>query len=113
MTPVGGSARRPGGFSGFAPPLQVVGFEGTRRGDPDRGPLIRMNAQEAHSRMLLDGELVWLHGPRRNELATLQIDDTLRRGDVVVRDVAGLAVSEIVRVVKPDLDGPRDPRVFA
>ena len=30
-----------------------------------------------------------------------------------VRDVAGLAVSEIVRVVKPDLDGPRDPRVFA
>lgn len=97
----------------FNAPLQVVGFIGTRSGDPERGPLVRMNSGEARIRMLMDGELVWVHGPRRHELATLEIDDTLRRGEVVVRDVAGLAITEIVRVVKPDLDGPRDPRVFA
>lgn len=97
----------------YNPPLQVVGFVGTRRGDPERGPLVRMNAKEAQTRLLLDGELVWVQGPRRQELATLEIDDTLRRGEVVVRDVPGVAVTEIVRVTKPDLDPPRDPRVFA
>lgn len=96
----------------FNTPLQVVGFQGTRKGDPDRGPEVRMNANEARQRLLEDGELVWVHGPRRHELATLRIDDKLRRGDVTVRDIPGLAVTEIVRVVKPDLDGPRDPRVF-
>jgi hypothetical protein len=32
---------------------------------------------------------------------------------VIVRDVAGLTVTEIVRVIKPDLDRMRDPRIFA
>lgn len=97
----------------FNAPLLVVRFEGTQRGDPERGPRVCMNASEARTRLLEDGELVWTHGPRRSELATLEIDDSLNRGEVTVRDVAGLAVSEIVRVVKPDLDSPRDPRVFA
>ena len=56
--------------------------------------------------MLTDGELVWVKGPRRQELATLEIDDELPRGAAVVRDVAGVSVSEIIRVVKPDLDRP-------
>jgi hypothetical protein len=36
------------------------------------------------------------------------VDDTLRRGDVVVRDVGGVSPSEIVYVIKPDLDAPPD-----
>lgn len=96
----------------FNSPLQVVRFEGTRKGDTDRGPLVRMNQNEAKQRLLEDGELVWVHGPRRHELATLVVDDSMRRGEVAVRDIAGLAITEIVRVVKPDLDAPRDPRVF-
>jgi hypothetical protein len=45
-----------------------------------------------------------VYGPRRGELATVRIDESLRAGDVVLRDVAGASPSEIVRVVKPDLD---------
>ena len=36
------------------------------------------------------------------------IDDEVPKGGVIVRDIAGLAPSEIVRIVKPDLD--REPR---
>lgn len=96
-------------MTGYNPPLQVIGFVGTRSGDPERGPLVRVNANEAHARMLTDGELVWVRGPRRQELAQLEIDDTLPRGGVVVRDIAGVAVSEIVRLAKPDLDRPASP----
>ena len=91
---------------GYYPPLQVVGFIATRRGDAERGPLVRMNADEARLRLLEDGELVWVKGPRRQELAQLEIDDALPRGGAVVRDIAGLAVTEIIRVVKPELDSP-------
>jgi hypothetical protein len=28
----------------------------------------------------------------------------VKRGDVVLRDVAGVSLSEVVRVIKPDLD---------
>jgi hypothetical protein len=91
----------------YNPPLQVVGFHGTRRGDPNRGPQIRMRTDEAALRMLTNGEMVWVQGPRRQELAVLVVDDTVPRGGVVVRDIAGLAVSEIIRITKPDLDtGP-------
>ena len=93
-------------MSGYNPPLQVIGFIATRGGDPERGPLVKLNAQEAALRLLTDGELVWLRGPRRQELAPLEIDDSLPRGGVVVRDIVGVTVSEIVRVVKPDLDRP-------
>ena len=34
----------------------------------------------------------------------MRLDDTLVRGDVSLRDIAGVAPSELVRVVKPDLD---------
>lgn len=85
------------------PPLQVWGFIATRRGDPERGPLLCLHPLDAEQRLIADGELVWVYGPRRHELAPVVIDDTLPRGHVVVRDLAGLAVSEIVRLVKRDV----------
>ena len=90
----------------FNPPLQVVGFLGTRRGDPERGPQVRLRGEEASLRMLMEGEMAWVEGPRRQELATVVIDDAVPKGGVVLRDVPGLAVSEIVRLRKPDMDTP-------
>ena len=99
--------------TGFTPPLQVMGFLATRRGDPDRGPEVHMNAREAAIRMLLDGELVYIYGPRRHELDVLRIDPDVPRGGVVVRDVAGVAPSEIVRVRRVDDDRPPRPESLA
>lgn len=93
-------------MNGYNPPLQVIGFIGTRSGDPERGPLVLINAQEAAVRLLTDGELVWIRGPRRQELAPLQIDDEVPRGGAVLRDIAGVTLSEIIRLSKPDLDRP-------
>lgn len=90
----------------YNPPLQVVGFLGTRRGDPDRGPQVRLRGDEAAMRMLSDGEMAWVQGPRRQELATVVIDNAVPKGGVVLRDVPGLVVSEIVRLQKPDMDTP-------
>ena len=89
---------------GYSPPLQVMGFIATRRGDPERGPLVRIRSDDAAKRLLTDGEVAWVYGPRRQELATIILDDSVPRGGVVVRDIAGIAPSEIVRVVKVDLD---------
>ena len=97
----------------YNPPLQVVGFVATRAGDEDRGPQIRINAEEARFRLILDGELVWIYGPRRHDLAPVVIDDTVPRGGVVVRDIAGVTVTEIVRLVKPNLDARRDNSAYA
>ena len=88
----------------YNPPLQVVGYVGTRAGDDERGPLVRLAVAEATMRMLVDGELVWVYGPRRHDLATVLVDDEVPKGGVIVRDIAGIAVSEIVRLVKPELD---------
>ena len=66
--------------------------------------MVTMNPGDARSRLLTDGELAWVYGPRRPELATVRYDDAVRLGDVVLRDVLGASPSEIVRVVKPDLD---------
>lgn len=99
-------------MSALNKPLQVVGYIATRKGDADRGPLVRMRDDEARSRQLSDGELVWVYGPRRQELATLVIDDALPRGTVVVRDLAGVAITEIVRVRKPDFDRAEDRRRY-
>ena len=107
MTPVGGSARRPGGFSGFSPPLQVVGFIATRAGDPERGPMVRMRPDDALVRLVTDGELVRVVSERRQELAVLETDESLPRGGVVLRDVAGAVVSEIIRVVRVDAEPGR------
>jgi hypothetical protein len=90
--------------SGYSPPLQVVGYIATRASDAERGPLVRMRRDEAARRLLDDGELAWVYGPRRQELATVRIDDDVPRGAVVARDLLGVAPSEIVRVVKVDLD---------
>jgi hypothetical protein len=84
--------------------LRVADFIATRRGDDERGPLVVMNEKEARARLLTEGELAWVYGPRRAELAPVRIDPSVRDGDVIVRDIVGVAPSEIVRVVKPDLD---------
>ena len=88
----------------FKRPLRVANLVSTRKGDGDRGPAVWMNPEDARERLLNDGELAWVHGPRRHELAEVHLDPGMRRGDVFLRDVLGAAPSEIVRVIKPDLD---------
>jgi len=90
--------------------LFVSGFIATRSGDPDRGPLVRLNPTDARMRLLVDGELVWVYGPRRQELAVLEIDDAIPLGNVVARDILGVSPTEKIRVVKPNLDAPRSTR---
>lgn len=85
-------------------PLRVTGFVATRLSDPDRGPQVRLAPSDATERLLVAGELAWVHGPRRQQLAEVVVDPEVKRGDVVLRDVAGVSASEIVRVIKPDLD---------
>ncbi|MGH7618545.1 MAG: molybdopterin dinucleotide binding domain-containing protein [Gemmatimonadaceae bacterium] len=76
----------------------------TNASDEERGPMVVMHPSDAKTRLLNDGELAWVYGPRRHELATVRIDDSGRMGDVVLRDLVGASPSEIVRVIKPDLD---------
>lgn len=90
----------------YNPPLQVVGYIATRRDDEERGPLIRLRPDEARLRSIDEGELVWVYGPRRHDLAPVEFDETLPRGGVVVRDLSGLATTEIVRLVKVSDDRP-------
>jgi hypothetical protein len=95
----------------YNPPLQVVGFIGSRRGDAERGPAISLNRAEASLRMLADGELVFIQGPTRKELAPVIINDEIQNGGVIVRDIAGLMVADVVKLVKPDMDrGPAPAR---
>jgi len=107
MSPVGSSARRPGGFSGFSPPLQVVGFISSKGGDAERGPMVRMRPDDALIRLVTPGELVRVVTDRRQELAVLETDETLPRGGVMLRDVLGASISEIIRVIKLDTDTGR------
>lgn len=93
--------------------LRVATFVGTRSTDADRGPQVRMHPDDAHTRLLVDGELAWIYGPRRQELATVKVDESMKRGDVGLRDVAGAAPSENVRVIKPDLDSHTRRGLFA
>ena len=93
----------------YNPPLQVVGFIATRSADTERGPLIRIRSDEARLRGVTNQELVWVYGPRRHDLAPIEIDDSIPRGGVVVRDLAGLAPTEIIRLVKVDTDRPMLP----
>ncbi|HEX7939404.1 MAG TPA: molybdopterin dinucleotide binding domain-containing protein [Gemmatimonadaceae bacterium] len=85
-------------------PLRVARFTGSKKGDAERGPAIFINRADAANRLLNEGELAWVYGPRRQELATVIIDESVKPGDVFLRDIAGVAASESVRVVKPDLD---------
>ncbi len=88
----------------FRPELRVLEYFATRRGDTDRGPMIRLSPTDARIRLLVEGELAWVEGPRRNELAVVEIDDNIPDGSIVARDIAGVTVSERVVVTKPDLD---------
>jgi hypothetical protein len=96
----------------FQPQLKVTEYVSTHKGDADRGPMVRINSGEARIRLLENGELVWVAGPRRNELAVLVIDDSLGAGYVALRDIAGVTVSESVTVSKPDTDTPVGKRHF-
>ena len=85
-------------------PLWVAELVATRVQDPERGPMVTMNPADAKARLLTAGELAWVYGPRRHELATVRIDSDIKPGNVVLRDISGASPSEVVRVVKPDLD---------
>lgn len=84
--------------------LRVETLIATRLGDAERGPAVWISPEDARARLLDDGELAWIHGPRRNELAVVHVSPDQPRGDVRLRDVLGASPSELIRVVKPDLD---------
>jgi anaerobic selenocysteine-containing dehydrogenase len=92
--------------------LRVIELIATRRGDAERGPMVFMNAKDASQRILTDGELAWVYGDKRHELATVKVDERVRYGDVILRDLIVAAPSGTVRVVKPDLD-TRGNRAYA
>ena len=96
-----------------ARPLRGEGFVASRREDAERGPQVRLRSDHARERMLIDGELALVEGPRGQQLAQVRIDDAVPRGGVIVRDIGGVSPSEIVYVMKPDLDAPPPNRTFA
>ena len=100
-------------MEGFQPWLFVTRFISTRRGDADRGPLVRLHPSDARRRLLEDGELVWVYGKERHELAVLVVDDSVEPGNVVARDILGVAPAEKIRVVKHDFDAARSTRNLA
>lgn len=85
-------------------PLRVSELIATRSGEPERGPAVFLHVTDAQNRLLNEGELAWVYGPRRHELATVVLDERVKPGDVWLRDIVGASPSELVRVVKPDLD---------
>ncbi|MFN2603858.1 MAG: hypothetical protein ABR582_14035 [Gemmatimonadaceae bacterium] len=93
-------------ISGFRPQLRVLDYVATKKGDAERGPMLWISVADAKIRLLEQGELAWVAGPRRHDLAVVQIDDTVPEGSVKLRDIAGVTVSERVVVTKPDLDSP-------
>lgn len=94
----------------FRPWLLVTQYIATRSGDAERGPMVRLHPMEARKRLLENGELVWVYGPRRHELAVLIVDDAVSPGNVIARDIVGVAPAEKVRVVKHDFDAGRTTR---
>src|ERR1044072_8670930 len=98
---------------GFNRPLRVAKLIATRSGDAERGPQVTMNPADAATRLLNEGELAWVYGPRRQELAEVKLDPGVKLGDVTLRDLVGSSPSETVRVIKPDLDRPKKPATFA
>ena len=85
-------------------PLRVARLLATSVRDEERGPMVFIHPENARERLLIDGELAWVYGPRRHELATVRVDETVPFGEVILRDIIGASPSEIVRVIKPDLD---------
>ena len=82
----------------------MLEYFATKKGEAIRGPMIRLSPTDARIRLLVAGELAWVQGPRRNELAVVEIDEKIPDGSLVARDIAGITVSERVVVTKPDLD---------
>ena len=68
--------------------------------------------EDAQARLLNEGELAWVYGDKRHELAQVLFDERVNAGDVVLRDLIVAAPAGTVKVVKPDLD-TRDKRVYA
>ncbi len=97
-------------MEGFQPWLFVTRFISTRPGETDRGPLVRLHPSDARRRLLEDGELVWVYGRQRHELAVLVVDEDVAPGNVVARDILGVAPAEKIRVVKHDFDAGRSTR---
>lgn len=105
-----GSTPRPVTDSVFQPELRVVDYVATRKGDPERGPQVRLNSADARFRLLGDGELAWVRGERGQRLAEVRIDDAFPEHTCGLRDIPGILAAESVRVVKPDLDTPERTR---
>lgn len=97
-------------FEGFQPELRVIAHAATRLDESERGPQVRMCAADARLRMLADGELAWVRGPRGQHIAEVVVDDEIPEFACVLRDAPRVSVGDAVRVVKPDLDTPRPPR---
>src|SRR4051812_16175494 len=85
-------------------PLRVGRLIATKAAALEPGPMVVLNPSDAADRLLNEGELAWIYGPRRHELAEVRFDESLPRGDVVLRDVVGSSPSESIRVIKPDMD---------
>jgi anaerobic selenocysteine-containing dehydrogenase len=100
-------------WSSFNPELRVVGYIATRRDDAERGPQVRLNPRDARLRMLTDGEIVWIQGPRGQHVAPVTVDPTVAEHGCVLRDIQGVDVSEAVRISKPDFDTPTPGRSLA
>ena len=98
--------------SRFRPLLNVIEYVSTMKGDSERGPHVRMRGSEARFRLIQNGELVWVAGPRRQELAVLEIDESIPEGHVALRDIGGVTITESVTVSKPDTDTPLGERHF-
>ncbi len=103
----GSSSHPVPGLASFQPELRVVEYIATHKGDSDRGPQVRMCTADARLRLLNEGELAWIQGPRGQQLAEVVIDDSISEYTCVLRDLPGVVISEQVRVVKPDLDSSR------
>lgn len=97
-------------FEGYQPELRVIEHIATRRDEPERGSQVRMSSPDARIRMLTDGELAWVRGPRGQQIAEVVVDDEVPEHACVLRDIASVSVGDAVRVVKPDLDTPRSSR---
>jgi anaerobic selenocysteine-containing dehydrogenase len=97
----------------FRPQLRVLEYISTKKGDAARGPMVWLSPTDAKIRLLTEGALAWIEGPRRNELAVVEIDDDMPDGSVRLRDIAGVTVTEHVIVSLPDLDSPKPGRTVA
>src|SRR5205814_6144814 len=94
-------------ISGFRPELRILDYLATKKGDAERGPMLWISPADAKIRLLQQGELAWVYGPRRHELAVVQIDDSVPEGSVKLPAIAGVSVSARLVVTKSALGSPR------